>query len=198
MPERVELNVAVEGMTDEAIVRRVLGELGHTAIRVFLSGGKGLLLERLLRYNTAARHFPWLVLIDLDHDAECAAAARALWLPSQSDDMCLRIAVREAESWLLADRDTLAGFMGVTMSHIPLDPEALDDPKQALVNLARRSRRRAIREGMVPRQASGRAVGPLYTSLVNQYVLGSWRPQVAAEYADSLRRFVLRVSELID
>ncbi len=198
MSERAELNVAVEGMTDEALVRRLLAEFGHTAIRVFPSGGKGLLLEKLPRYNIAAQHRPWLVLIDLDHDAECAAAARALWLPRPSDEMCLRIAVPEAESWLLADRESLAGFLGVAVSHIPLHPESLDDPKQTLVNLARRSRRKAIREGMVPRQASGRAVGPLYASLVNQYVSGFWRPQVAAEYADSLRRCMLRVSELID
>jgi len=196
MPERAELNVAVEGMTDEAIVRRVLGELGYAPIRVFPSGGKVALLQKLPRYNIAAQHRPWLVLVDLDHDAECAAAARALWLPSPSDDMCLRIAVPEAESWLLADRDSLAGFLGVVVSRIPLDPESLDDPKQTLVNLARRSRRRAVREGMVPRRASGRAVGPLYTSLVIQYVFGAWRPQVAAGYADSLRRFMLRVSEL--
>ncbi len=197
MSEGAELNVAVEGMTDEANVRRLLAEFGHTAIRVFPSGGKGPLLEKLPRYNTAARHRPWLVLVDLDHHAECAAAARAQWLPSPSDGMCLRIAVPEAESWLLADRESLAGFLGVAVSRIPLDPESLDDPKQTLVNLARRSRWRAIRDGMVPSQASGRAVGPLYPTLVSQYVFGQWRPQVAAEYADSLRRFRVRVSELL-
>lgn len=192
----VELYVAIEGATDEAIVRRVLGEIGHASMRLFVSGGKGALLNRLPSYNQAARHQPWLVLIDLDHDAECAAAARRQWLASPSQGMCLRIAVREVESWLLADSESIARFLGVPRSRIPLDAEALDDPKQTLVDLARHSRRREIREAMVPRQASGRVVGQLYVSMINQFVANSWRPQIAAQHADSLRRFMLRVCDL--
>jgi len=60
---------------------------------------------------------------------------------------------------VLADRQRLARFLRIPMTRIPPDPEVVDHPKEFLVNLARRSRARAIREDMVPTQQSGRQVG---------------------------------------
>jgi hypothetical protein len=111
--------------------------------------------------------------------------------------MCFRIAVREVESWLLADRESLAAFLGVAESRIPLQPEALANPKETLVNLASSSRRRPIRIDMTPRPASGRSVGPAYTSRLIEYTQSNWRPDIAARHADSLLRLCNRVTELI-
>lgn len=105
--------------------------------------------------------------------------------------MCFRVAVRETEAWLMADCERLAQFLGVRRSWIPGDPEAVDDPKTTLVDLARRSRRRDIREDMVPRAGSGRSVGPAYNSRLIEFAtdrLRGWRPDVAAAGADSLAR----------
>ena len=76
--------------------------------------------------------------------------------------------------------------------------ELLADPKLTLVNIARTSRRRDIRADMVPREGSGRAVGPAYTSRVIEYSQGPWRPHVAARYSDSLARFCTRLIEVIE
>jgi hypothetical protein len=84
--------------------------------------------------------------------------------------MCFRVAVRETEAWLLADRERLARFLGISTSRIPLDPEAMDDPKSLMVDLARHSRRREIREDMIPRSGSGRNVGPAYVSRLIEFV----------------------------
>lgn len=70
-------------------------------------------------------------------------------------------------------------------------------PKQALVNLARTSRRRAIRDDMVPREGSGRAVGPGYTSRIIEFVSNHWRPEQAAHVSDSLRRAIARLEILV-
>ena len=61
------------------------------------------------------------------------------------------VAVREVEAWLLADRKHLAHFLHVPITQIPLAPEELENPKQTLVNLARKSRVRSIQKDMVPR-----------------------------------------------
>jgi len=51
-------------------------------------------------------------------------------------------------------------YLSVSANRVPREPEEVPDPKQALVNIARRSRNRAIRQDMVPREGSGRPVGP--------------------------------------
>ena len=102
--------------------------------------------------------------------------------------MRFRVVVREVEAWVLADRTTIAAFLSVSARIVPRDPESLNDPKRTLVNLARRSRRAAIREAMVPREGSGRAIGPEYTGHVIQYLSTVWRPEIAASTAPSLQR----------
>ena len=59
-----------------------------------------------------------------------------------------------------------------------------------MVNLARHSRRRELREDMIPRDRSGRLVGPAYASRLIEYVQTSWRPDVAIEHAESLNRAI--------
>jgi hypothetical protein len=157
---------------------------------VYGKQGKPHLRERVSGYNNAARHVPWLILVDLDRDADCAPPFAAQWLPRPAPLLCFRVVVRAVEAWLLADVETLSGFLGVARSRIPTHPEALDDPKAALVNLARASRRTAVRKDMVPREGSGRPVGPAYSSRLIEYVVNHWRPDVAAARAESLDRAI--------
>src|SRR5262249_40140468 len=138
--------------------------------------------------NRAARRTCWLVLVDLDQDATCAPEALRTWMPSPAPGMCLRIAVRAVESWILADHERLASFLAVSRGLIPRDPDRLGAPKRQLVDLARQSRSGDIREDLVPRPGSGRAVGAAYASRLIEFVGKSWRPRTAAQRSDSLRR----------
>jgi hypothetical protein len=190
-PSPVVITAAVEGALDEAVLTRLVNQLGGTLGVVYGRNGKSTVLRRLRGYNHAARFSPWVVLIDLDEDAQCAPPYRAAVLPHTASLMCFRIAVREIEAWLLADPGRLAEFLGVTASRVPTHPESIQDPKRTMVDLARRSRRRDIREDMVPRPGSGRAVGPAYTSRLIEFVADSprgWRPEVAARSSNSLER----------
>ena len=120
----------------------------------------------------------------------CAAALRRLVAEAGTQHVFLA-AVRAVEAWLLADRESLATFLSVAASHIPREPEGVTDPKRAMVDLAMHSRRREIREDMVPRPRSGRTVGPAYTSRLIEFVMDTaagWRPDVAARSSDSLSR----------
>ena len=187
----VFITAAVEGNVDEAVVRRLIEHVGGTPGPVYGRNGKDHLRQRISNYNQAARLSPWVVLVDIDHDAECAPPLRSAWLPALSPYMCLRVAVRQVEAWLLADRERLAKFLSVSTSRIPHNPESVEHPKSTLVELARYSRRRDIRDDMVPRPGSGRSVGPAYTARLIEFVIRErtgWRPEVAARYSDSLNR----------
>lgn len=69
--------------------------------------------------------------------------------------------------------------------------------QQKMIYLASRSRRRAIRMDMVPRQNSGRSEGPAYTSRMIEYVQDFWRPEVAGKHAESLRRAITCLRRII-
>jgi len=190
MSPAIVVNAAVEGIVDAAIVRRLL-ENSHLALgEVYGKKGKGHLIQKINAYNLAARFAPWIVLMDLDRDDECAPPFRYSKLPDPAPYLCFRIAVRTIESWLLADRENLSRFLAVAVSIIPNDPENLDNPKETSVNIARRSRRKGIREGMVPRPGSGRTTGPTYSSRIIEFASKDWCPATASRRADSLKRAI--------
>jgi len=197
MSGSVIISAAVEGTVDEAVVRKIIIQAGGLPGTVYGKNGKPSLRQRINGYNNAARRAPWVVLVDLDREADCAPPLREAWLPEPAPDLCFRVAVREIEAWLMADAETLAKFLGVPRSRIPGRPEDSDQPKAAMVNLARRSRRRAVREDMVPREGSGRPVGPAYSSRLIEYVERRWRPDIAARHAESLRRAIDCLERLI-
>ena len=60
--------------------------------------------------------------------------------------------------------------------------------KHAVVELARESSKRVIREGLVPSEAGGRRIGPAYTDEVIQYVRRRWSPNRARAASPSLAR----------
>ena len=196
----VAVSGAVEGILDEAVVRRLTSDFGIHMGTVFGRSGKPHLKARIDGYNRAARFSPWIVLIDLDDDFECAPALRAEWLPTPAEHMYLRVAVRTVESWLLADREGIAAFLSVAPSRIHRTVDDLENPKQTLIDLARISRSRAIREDMVPRPGSGASIGPAYTSRMSEFVgaqgRGRWQPTSAAQVSPSLSRCILAMMTL--
>jgi len=189
---------AVEGIVDEAVVQKLIIESGGHPGTVYGKSGKTFLRQRIQGFNNAAKRWPWLILLDLDNDTECAPPLCAEWVPDPAPYLCFRVAIREVEAWLMADAAALASFLGVGRNRIPADPEQLDDPKTEMVNLARRSRRRAIRQDMVPRAGSGRSVGPAYASRLIEYVQTSWRPKTASEQSESLRRAIACLRRMIE
>ena len=192
----VFISGAVEGDFDEAVLRRLVEEEGAVLDRLYGRKGNQHLKQRLKGYDRSAHRSPWVVLMDIDN-ADCAPLLRAECLPTPARYMCFRVAVRAIETWLLADSQSIARFLSVPVSRVSLSPEMLDNPKQSMVELARRSRRRDIREGIVPRPGSGRTVGPLYTSQLIEFVQTRWKPEIAAQKSDSLRRCRERLHELV-
>ena len=194
----VIISAAVEGIVDEAVVRKLIIEAGGDPGTIYGKNGKSFLRRNIQGYNNAARHMPWMVLVDLDNDAECAPPFCEEWIPYPAKYMCFRVVVKEVEAWLIADGESLASFLSVARCRVSTNPEQLSDPKTEMVNLARRSRRRDIQSDMVPREGSGRSVGPAYSSRLIEYVQTSWRPKVAIKQAQSLRRAIISLKQVIE
>lgn len=183
---------------DEAVLRRLVEHVGGQTGTVYGRKGKSYLRQKIGGFNQAARYSPWVVVVDLNAEADCAPALCANWLPDPAPSLCFRVAIREVEAWLMADGETLARFLGVARGFVPSDPESLVRPKEAMVRLGRRSRKGAIRKDMVPRRGSGRAVGPAYTSRLIEFVSTKLRPSVAAQRSDSLRRAIRFLQKLLE
>lgn len=194
---RPRINAAVEGMADDAVVGRIIDYAGGHVGHVYGRKGKDHLRRKIAGYDNAARHASWFVLVDLDRDEDCAAPLREAWLPAPAPRLCFRIAVRAVEAWLMADAESLARYLSVPRGRVPQAPESLDDPKGEMVALARRSRRRDIRQDMAPREGSGRRTGPAYPGRLIEYAATEWRPDVAARNAESLRRAIDCVRRLV-
>ena len=71
----VIVSAAVEGIVDDAVVRRLLADAAATAGAIHIAHGKAHLKNKVSGYNHAAKRYPWVVLVDLDHDADCAGFA---------------------------------------------------------------------------------------------------------------------------
>jgi hypothetical protein len=199
MPSPPEVNYLVEGVTDAAVARTLIRVGGATPGIERIMGGKSKLVSDLPKYNAAAAHYPWLAIRDMDHDAECAPTLLGENLPNASRLMCFRIAVREAEAWLMADREVFADALGVSLARVPDQPEALADPKLTIVNLARRSRKRAVQIGLVPEQGAGISIGPEYAAWMIDFAQNRWEPARAAAIGNvpSLAKTLLAVEKLV-
>jgi len=185
------ISAAVEGLVDEAVARCLIEYVGGIPGPIYGKFGKAYLKEKITGYNNAARYALWFVLVDLNNEARCAPLLRESWLPNPAPYMCFRIAVKEVETWLLADRDGLSEFLQVPVTRVPHDPENIRDPKNEIVRLARISGSHEIREDMIPRPNSSRVIGPAYPSRLIEFVTifnRRWRPGLAAKRSNSLTR----------
>ena len=190
-PLPVAVRIAVEGNLDEAVAERLITLCGGQLGEVSPKQGRPYVLEHIGGYNEGARYGGiWFVLEDLDRKPDCAPELVAETLPDPADGMCFRVAVREVEAWLLADRAGFAKWAGVRANLIPDDTEAIPQPKERLVDIVRESGHRARREAIVPREGSRGTEGPAYTSVLTEFVATDWDIEAAARAAPSLARAI--------
>ena len=128
-PATFPVNVLVEGITDEAVVCRLLEYVGLTCGTVYGKRGRDYILERISKYNQAAHFAPWLVVVDLEQYPGCAPDFVRSVLPNPASGMRFRIAVRAIEAWLLSDAERLAAFLSISVTKIPSNPDAEPEPK---------------------------------------------------------------------
>ena len=153
------------------------------------------LIPALPRYLEQAIHVQ-PVLCVADTDGQCPVTLLHRWMPTQtSDRFLLRLAVSEAESWLLADRSAIAEYFGLAVRLVPQQPDLLGNAKQEVLRLARRSRVREIRQELVSGTDSNRP-GSGYNLHLCRFVQQRWRAGRGALNSASLARALRRVADL--
>jgi len=191
--------LAVEDPLSEAVARRVLGAVFvHSSIALCLGlKGKGYLKKKAENLNKAAKGSPVFLLADQDSPKSCPADLIRSWLRSpRHPNLFFRVAVMEVESWVMADRESFANFLSIPRERIPSDTDAILQPKEFLVSLARRSKSRRLREDLIPAPGATSIVGPAYNPQLTFYVKQLWNPEAAATVSGSLRRAIQRLGEL--
>jgi hypothetical protein len=190
------VTLAVEGICDERALRKIVEGVGFDVAVTHNCRGKSKLDARVPGYLQAALYSPWVILRDLDQDAQCAPefiASRGITPPITAR---FRVAVRSLEAWLLADRTNISRYLGVAVGALPNVPDVEAHPKTTMANLAARSRRRAVRDRMAPRPDDGAQIGPEYEAALIEFIDNHWDFRKASERSNSLAKAIVGIETL--
>lgn len=193
MKQKVVL--VIEDPLSEAVMRKVIAAAGpHLDVdRPVITGGSSRMRASVAKFRDASRTLPHILVTDLD-SASCPPALRQDWqLTRASDRLLFNVAVREIESWLLADQEGIARLLGIARHRVPLHPDLERDAKLSLVSLARRCRDRRLRDELVPAQGAINRIGPVYNVRMSQFAMDSWNVARARAASPSLARAVDRI-----
>lgn len=154
------------------------------------------LVPDLPRYAQFSQNAHSAVLCIADTDRGCAKQLAEKWRPKHAPkEFLLRLAVTEAESWLLADRVSFSKYFDVPRNRLPLNPDEVADPKQLILELVAKSRKKAMREELVSTKVPARA-GTGYNLHLGAFVRDEWHIVDAASLSPSLARAVGRLQAL--
>ena len=191
MPD-IYINLVFEDILSGSVLSKLLAHAHQNYVVGYShsSGGFGWIKKRINGFNHAAKGMPYLVLTDLDM-SECTPVLIRQWFNApKHPNLLFRVAVREVEAWLLGCREAFAAFLGVQENRIPANVDEIQNPKEFVVNLARRSRKRDIQVDLVPEEVSTARVGRDYNGRLMRFVGSSWDPLVASACSPSLRRTI--------
>lgn len=176
--------------------------IAHTGVapsiqQRIVAGGAAPFRSRIPAMNNVARNvMPVLMIADADQ-APCVVTQRNSWLPPNvSHRLSMRLAVKEAEAWILADHIGFSRFAVVSKDLFPAQPETENDPKQTLLALVKRSKRRELRDEMLPGKGATSPVGLGYNIHMTDFVKNHWNVNRAIDRAPSLARAIPRVFAL--
>lgn len=189
--------VATEDPLSEAITLRLIAEVStpHYIAHKLGRTGNGYLRSRMDSWYRMAQRQIVVVLTDLDR-ANCVADFRAQWLMGEPPrNLIFRVAVREVESWVLADHDAMRSLIGLK-GQLPSAPDALADPKQSLLRLAKGASKQ-VKVDLL-REVEGRLQQGLgYNARLTAWVKSDWSPSRAAVRSPSLARARSRLQEAV-
>jgi hypothetical protein len=195
----IRISLAVEDDLTDELVRNIIRQasLNVEVGDRYMARGFGNLRAKIKGFNKIAQRSPVVLVTDLDR-CECAPILISDWLGTtpRHPSLLFRVAVKEVETWVLADGWNFARYLGISESLVPRDVEALEDPKACLINLAKRCRSRVIREDIVPHAKSKALKGPAYNSRLIQFICQRWNLREAQKSSDSLKRAVVALERL--
>lgn len=196
------MHLILEGHLEEPVAEKLLAYCGHEKGIVRGLQGFGYIQTKAAQFHPLATDSEGvLVLTDfMDSRAPCPPHALEKYvlqhIARPPKTFLCRFAVAALESWLMADRKGMADFLKISAAKIPSAPDAWPDPKQHLVNLARKSRKTSVRYGIVPEKSHGGVVAPDYLATMRGFVRDCWNIAAAVNNSPSLARCVYRLQQL--
>ena len=192
------IHVATEDELSEAVGARLIKELGPNfgVSLQFRRGGFGYLRSKLASFCEIAKREAILLITDLD-TGECASKLADDWFGTRQcpELLLFRVAVREVESWLLADHEAMKELLKKGAGKLPRQPDALVDPKSTLLQLAKKAPR-DVRKDLLAERGAFAAQGLGYNKRLCFVVRESWNPERAALRSESLQRARMRLRAL--
>ncbi|MGV8827489.1 MAG: hypothetical protein ACWA6U_04135 [Breznakibacter sp.] len=185
----IYVTIIFEDDLSEAVMTKILLHFpGKYEISQSYKGyGFGYLKSKIKSFNQASIVNPHFMLTDLDNYT-CPSALREDWVNFEmNSNFIFRVAVREVESWVLADREGLSQYLNVSVVNFPVNPDLEDDPKNTLIQLAKRCKNRDIREDIVPINKNAK-IGPNYNGCLSDFIYKAWNLENAMRNSESLRR----------
>ncbi len=189
--------IATEDKLSTYILEKLIQGTDLEIAVTFGEKGNGFLKKKLPELVGIAPNIPVIMLTDLDSNA-CASSIQAQWLGTlhKPDNLLFRVAVREVEAWLLADKEGFSGYANIPLNKLPDAPESLPDPKQTLLNLVTRYSPSALKKELVANHGGGPVQGIGYNDLLRQFVFHNWSISRANSRSTSLARAKHRITEL--
>lgn len=184
--------IATEDVLTEVVCEKIAAFLGIEVSLRLRKGGSGYLRSKFDSFVQMSRIYPVLVVTDLDRKP-CAPKLIEEWTQGKAlpEGLMLRVAVREVEAWLMADRQAFGALVG---ANIDFCTETVLDPKEKLLALASRAAR-DVRDDLVASKGALASQGIGYNKRLSEFVLLSWCPNRAAENSESLRRAIGKIKK---
>lgn len=194
--------IATEDRLSETLAEVLVTSTGHRVVARIPKdrrrhAGFGYLKTRLPDFIASCHGgLNFLLLTDLD-TRPCPPDLLDDWLgtTAKPDTLLLRVAVREVEAWVLADRVEFANWLGISDALVPTSPEICPDPKAELLKLAAKSRYRGLKEGLLPKKDGISKVGLEYNDLLCNFVKEKWHIDTALSLSPSLAKACQRLRE---
>ncbi len=195
----IPIHLVIEDALSESVVRKIFSRsknkfaIGHS----YGKEGVGFIKKNIKGFNHAAKGTPFLILVDLDRH-QCPSQLTNNWLVEpKHHNLLFRVAVCEVESWVLAHREGFAKYLGIKTDLIPNNVDSLPDPKQFLIDLAKRAKKKTLREDIVPPISSMRKQGPNYNGALIYFIEKFWDLESAICHSHSLKRTVNVLNKFI-
>ncbi len=202
MFSKMLIRYACEDAPSRAVAIKLINQEKDNDCEIRELGGSGSgcgpIFALLNKYNEISKNVnsPVIVFIDLDN-TPCAPrllADHPIHNMQPPNKFQIRVAVREVESWLLADKQGMETYFGIPQNSIPHYPEQLDDPKQELLNLIKGKARAEFKREMLPK---GKAkIGSKYNKHLTDFINTVWDSTRACANANSLARAIERIKQL--
>ena len=191
--------LGVEDLLSEAVGKAVLTSVRMSSTLTIGLKGNTYLRKKASGLNKTAKAFPVLLLTDLDIPSSCPPELIRKWLGEPMEEgLIFRVAVMEVESWIMADREAFARFLGVSRDRVPREPDQVRNPKEKILLLAKSSRKRHVRDDILPARGSTAKVGPGYNTRLGEFARTEWDPRRAASASPSLNRSLSAIKHFRD